>query len=56
MKLSAPTRLLWSIAFMFGIAGIIGHFLTIPYFTEYKFTLLLIGFVLLVIGTTFKRA
>ncbi len=56
MKLSAPTKLLWAIAFMFGIAGIIGHFLNLPYFTEHKFILVLIGFVLLVIGTVFKRA
>jgi uncharacterized membrane protein YccC len=56
MKLSAPTQILWVIAVMAGICGIIGHLTPVKYLTEYKFMLVVIGFVLLVIGTVFRKA
>jgi energy-converting hydrogenase Eha subunit C len=56
MKLSAPTQLLWVLAVILGILGIVGHLTPVNYLTEYKFILVMIGFLLLVIGTLFKRA
>ncbi len=56
MRLSAPTQLLWVLALIVGICGIVGHLTPVKYLTEYKFILVVIGFVLLLIGTTFKRA
>jgi len=56
MKPSAPTKLLWALALIIGFLGIIGHLTVVNYLTEYKFVLVLVAFVLLAIGTTFKRA
>jgi hypothetical protein len=54
MKPSAPNKLLWAIALIVGILGIVGHFMSVNYLTENSFTLLLVGFVLLAVGTSFK--
>jgi energy-converting hydrogenase Eha subunit C len=56
MKLSAPTQILWVLAVIIGTSGIIGHLTPVKYLTEYQFLLVMIGFVLLVIGTLFKKA
>ena len=56
MKLSAPTQILWVLAVIIGTCGIIGHLTSVNYLTEYKFVLVMIGFILLVIGTLFKKA
>jgi purine-cytosine permease-like protein len=54
MKPSAPKKILWVIALIVGILGIIAHFIHIEYITEYNFWLVLIGYVILVLGTSFK--
>ncbi len=54
MKPSAPKNVVWIIALVAGILGILGHYATIPFATEYNYYLLLAGFVLLALGTTFK--
>jgi hypothetical protein len=51
---SAPKTIIWIIALIAGILGIIGHFVFIGYVTDYNYWLLLCGFVLLAFGTTFK--
>ena len=51
---SAPTKIIWFLGLILGILGIIGHFTNIPFLNEHNYTLLLIGFVLLAVGTTFK--
>ncbi len=56
MRLSAPTQILWVLAVIIGISGIIGHLTHVKYLTEYKFVLVMVGFILLVIGTLFKKA
>ncbi len=56
MKLSAPTQILWVFAVIVGISGIIGHLTPVKYLTEHQFLLVMIGFVLLVIGTLFRKA
>jgi hypothetical protein len=56
MKLSAPTQILWVLAVVIGICGIIGHLTPVKYLTENKFLLVMVGFILLVIGTLFRKA
>ena len=54
MKPSAPNNVLWTVALIAGILGIVGHLTPVNYLTEYSFMLVLAGFVLLAIGTSFK--
>lgn len=54
MKPSAPKKLIWIIALVLGILGIVGHFAQVQYLTQYNFELLIGGFVLLALGTTLK--
>jgi Flp pilus assembly pilin Flp len=54
MKPSAPNKVLWAVALIAGILGIVGHLTSVNYLTEYSFMLVLVGFVLLAIGTSFK--
>jgi hypothetical protein len=51
---SSPKQITWIIGLVTGFAGIIGHFTNVPLATEYSFPLLLIGFLVLAAGTTFK--
>ena len=51
---SSPKQITWIIGLITGFAGIIGHFAKVPLLTEYSFPLLLIGFLVLAAGTTFK--
>jgi hypothetical protein len=54
MKPTAPTTLVWILGLIVGILGIIGHFVSIDVISGISFWLLLGGFVLLALGTTFK--
>lgn len=51
---SAPKKITWIIGLILGILGIIGHFAKVQVLTEHSFTLLLIGFVVLALGTTVR--
>lgn len=51
---SAPNKILWVVGLICGILGIIGHYTHVPIITEHNYILLLVGFVALAIGTTFK--
>ena len=51
---SAPKKITWIIGLICGILGIIGHFAHIQVLSEYSFPLLLIGFLVLAIGTTVR--
>ncbi|MFV5698352.1 hypothetical protein ACM55H_08260 [Flavobacterium sp. ZT3R17] len=51
---SAPKKITWIIGLICGILGIIGHFMHVQILTEHNYTLLLIGFVVLAVGTTVK--
>lgn len=51
---SAPKQITWIIGLVCGILGIIGHYANVPFLTEYNYTLLLVGFIALAIGTTFR--
>ncbi|MET0759716.1 MAG: hypothetical protein ABWZ56_04820 [Flavobacterium sp.] len=54
MNPSAPKNITWIIGLICGILGIIGHFSQVQILTEHSFTLLLIGFLVLAIGTSVK--
>lgn len=54
MKPSAPKNITWIIGLVCGILGIIGHFGQVQVLSEYSFTLLLIGFIALAVGTSVK--
>ena len=51
---SAPKKITWIIGLVCGILGIIGHFADVQVLKEYNYTLLLIGFIALALGTTVK--
>lgn len=54
MKPSAPNKVLWALALIVGILGIVGHLTTVNYLTEHSAVLVIVGFVLLAIGTSFR--
>ncbi len=56
MKLSAPTQMVWVIALVLGVLGILGKFATLPVVSEHHFTLVALGFGVLALGTLFKGA
>ena len=53
-KPSAPKKITWIIGIIAGLLGIIGRFAQVDILTEHHFALLLIGFIVLAVGTTFK--
>ena len=52
---SAPNQIIWIVALIIGFLGILGHYMSIDILSKYNFEMLLIGFVLLVFGTSFRR-
>jgi len=52
---SSPKKITWTLGLVFGILGIIGHYVQIDILSEYNYVLLLSGFILLAAGTTFKE-
>jgi hypothetical protein len=51
----SPKRITWIIGLITGIAGIIGHYSHVEFLTEHNYILLLIGFLALLAGTTFRE-
>jgi hypothetical protein len=56
MKPSSPLKITWIIGLLLGVLGIIGHFAQVQYISENNYILLLAGFIVLGVGTTFKAA
>ena len=54
MRLSAPKQITWWIAVIIGVLGILGKYMTIPIASQYSFTFVAIGFILLALATYFK--
>ena len=52
---SAPNKALWAVALILGFLGILGHYNQIDILSKYNYQMLLISFILLVIGTTFRK-
>ncbi len=55
MKLSAPKQTTWVLAVIIGGLGILSHFVAMTTISTYSFWLVVIGFVLLVLGTLYRR-
>ncbi len=53
-NLSAPKQTIWAIALLVGFLGILGHYVYIDTLSKYNYEMLLVGFILLFAGTTFK--
>lgn len=55
MSPSAPNKFIWIIGLIAGILGILGHYAYIEILTEHNYTLLIVGFIALAAGTTFRK-
>jgi len=53
-KLHAPKYTTWLIALVFAILGLLGWLITIPILTEFATLFVLVGFILLALGTILK--
>lgn len=51
MKLSAPKMYTWIVAVVLGVLGVAGRYVSIPFVTKYDFWLVVLGLVVLVLGT-----
>lgn len=54
MKTNAPKQVTWLIALIVGLLGLIGHFVNIPYVTEYQYWLVVIAWAILVLANMMK--
>lgn len=54
MSPSAPKQITWIVGLTLGVLGIIGHYSQVEILTEHNYLLLLVGFVLLALGTSLK--
>lgn len=52
---SSPKKITWIIGIVLGLLGILGHYTYIDVLSEYNYLLLLIGFIVLALGTTFRE-
>lgn len=52
---SSPKKITWIIGLACGILGIIGHYAHVQFLTDYNYSLLLAGFIVLAAGTTFRE-
>lgn len=52
---SSPKKITWIIGMISGVLGIIGHYGQVQILSENNYFLLLIGFLVLAAGTTFRE-
>lgn len=52
---SSPKKLTWILGLATGFLGIIGHYFHADILTQYNYELLLGGFIVLAIGTSFRE-
>ena len=52
---SAPNQIVWVLALIVGFLGILGHYTHIDILSKYNYEMLLIGFILLAIGTVYRN-
>ena len=53
-KLSAPKVTTWWIAVILGVLGILGNYIAIPVVSAYSYWFVVLGFVLLALGSLLK--
>ena len=51
---TAPKKTVWIIGLASGIGGIIDHYANVQILTKYNYVLLLLGFIVTAIGTSFR--
>lgn len=51
---SAPKKTLWVAAIIIGFLGVLARYVQIDVLSKYSYEMLLVGFLLLVIGTAYK--
>lgn len=51
---SSPKQITWIIGLVAGLLGIIVHYVNVQILSEYNYPLLLVGFLVLAAGTTFR--
>jgi len=51
LNLSAPKQWTWLVALVLAVLGVLGYFVQIPFLSAADFWLVLLGFVLLLLGT-----
>ncbi len=51
LNLSAPKNITWWVAVVVGVLGILARFVKLPFVTQHDFWFVVVGFVLLVLGT-----
>ncbi|WP_166442957.1 hypothetical protein [Phragmitibacter flavus] len=56
MKLSAPTQKLFVVSLILAVLGLIGHFESVKYLSQYSFWLVVGAYALLTIGCMFRKA
>jgi hypothetical protein len=56
MRLNTPTQVVWIIALILGIVGILATLVTIPIISGIAFWLVVAGWALLLIATVLRRA
>lgn len=54
MKPSAPTKFIWLLAIILGVVGIVANFVSLGVVSEYSYWLLVAGYGLFFLGTSFK--
>ncbi len=52
---SSPKKITWIIGIVCGLLGILGHYAHVEILSEYNYLLLLVGFSVLALGTTFRE-
>ncbi len=52
---SAPNKVLWIIAIILGVLGILAHYTPIGELSRYNYEMLLIAFLLLAVGTAYRK-
>ena len=52
---SSPKKITWIIGIAAGLLGIIGHYAHVEMLSEHSHTLLLVGFLVLAAGTSFRE-
>lgn len=54
MKLNAPTQLVWIIALVVGIVGILAGLITIPVLSGFALWIVVIAWLILIVSTAMK--
>ena len=54
MRFSAPRAITWWLSLIIGALGVIGHLANVGFLTIYSFWIVVVGFVILLLGTMLK--